>query len=330
MEESSIQTATKIVGTSGYTATPYVDTDYMCGIVGLFAKSPEVEERLGVHLAAMLVQMSSRGPDSAGVAVYRDPVPSGWSKLTLHSASPREDWGAAADGLRSTFGACEEPSVRASHAVFAVDADAPDAEGWVRANRPDLRVMSAGSVIEIYKETGLPDEFAAAFALEDFQGTHALGHTRMATESRVTTQGSHPFSTGLDLCLVHNGSLSNHNRLRETLWGEGIAFETENDTEVAAGYLAWRLREGATLEQALEGCLDDLDGFYTFAVGTADGFAVLRDPIACKPAVLAETDEWVAMSSEWRSIAVLPGAADARAWEPEPGVVYVWEKAAVA
>jgi glutamate synthase domain-containing protein 1 len=301
----------------------------MCGIVGLFAKSPEIEAELGEHLAGMLVQMSSRGPDSAGVAVYRDPAPSGSSKLTLYSANGHEHWGAVRDGLCDAFGVCAEPSVRASHAVFVVDADAAEAERWVRTNRPDLRVMSAGRVIEIYKEVGLPDDFARQFALEDIEGTHALGHTRMATESRVTTEGSHPFSTGFDLCLVHNGSLSNHNRLRESLRREGIEFQTENDTEVAAGYLAWRLREGASLEQALEGCLDDLDGFYTFAVGTADGFAVLRDPIACKPAVLAETDDWVAMSSEWRSIAVLPGAADARAWEPEPGVVYVWEKALV-
>ncbi len=165
--------------------------------------------------------------------------------------------------------------------------------------------------------------------LTDFQGTHALGHTRMATESRVTTEGSHPFSTGHDLCLVHNGSLSNHNRLREFLRREGMEFQTENDTEVAAAYLTWRLREGASLEQALEGCLGDLDGFYTFLVGTADGFAVLRDPIACKPAVLAETDDWVAMASEYRAIAVLPGASDARIWEPEPSVVYAWEKALV-
>jgi len=301
----------------------------MCGIVGLFAKSSRVEERLGEHLAAMLVQMSSRGPDSAGVAVYRNAAPEGASKLTLYSADPREHWGAVRDGLCDAFGMCDEPAVRASHAAFVVGADAADAERWVRANRPDLRVMSAGRVIEIYKETGLPEEFARAFALGEFHGTHALGHTRMATESRVTTEGSHPFSTGYDLCLVHNGSLSNHNRLREQLRREGIEFQTENDTEVAAGYLAWRLREGASLEQALEGCLDDLDGFYTFAVGTADGFAVLRDPIACKPAVLAETDEWVAMSSEWRAIAVLPGAADAQAWEPEPGVVYAWEKALV-
>jgi amidophosphoribosyltransferase len=302
----------------------------MCGIVGLFAKSPGVEERLGEHLAAMLVQMSSRGPDSAGVAVYRDRAPSGWTKLTLYSHDPHEHWGAVRDGLCDAFGACAEPAVRASHAVFVTDADAATAEAWIREQRPDLRVMSAGEVIEIYKETGLPEQFVAAFSLEDVQGTHALGHTRMATESRVTTEGSHPFSTGLDLCLVHNGSLSNHNRLRETLRREGIDFQTENDTEVAAGYLAWRLREGATLEQALEGCLSDLDGFYTFAVGTADGFAVLRDPIACKPAVLAETDDWVAMSSEWRAIAVLPGAAEAEAWEPEPGVIYAWERAVVA
>jgi len=295
----------------------------------LFAKSADVEDGLGVHLAAMLAQMSDRGPDSAGVAVYRDPAPLGSSKLTLYSADPHEDWAALGRALGDAFGGSPDPSIRASHAVVLVEADAADAEEWMRENRPDLRVMSAGSVIEIYKETGLPHEFVRQFQLGDFVGTHALGHTRMATESRVTTEGSHPFSTGFDLCLVHNGSLSNHNRLRENLRREGIEFQTENDTEVAAGYLAWRMHEGASLEEALEGCLSDLDGFYTFAVGTADGFAVLRDPIACKPAVLAETDEWVAMGSEWRAISVLPGAAAAETWEPRPGVVYVWEKAKV-
>jgi glutamate synthase domain-containing protein 1 len=186
--------------------------------------------------------------------------------------------------------------------------------------------MSAGERIEIYKEMGLPTDFVKRFALSELHGSHALGHTRMATESRVTTEHSHPFSTGLDLCLVHNGSLSNHNRLRMELRREGIAFQTDNDTEVAAGYLTWKLREGATLEQALESCLDDLDGFYTFLVGTADGFAVLRDPIACKPAVMAETDDWVAMASEYRAIAVLPGAEEARVWEPEPAKVYSWSR----
>jgi amidophosphoribosyltransferase len=165
------------------------------------------------------------------------------------------------------------------------------------------------------------------FALASLAGSHGLGHTRMATESRVTTEGAHPFSTGLDLCLVHNGSLSNHNRLRRSLRREGIVFQTENDTEVAAGFLEWRLREGDALVEALERCLSDLDGFYTFAVGTADGFAVLRDPIACKPAVMAENDDWVAMASEYRAIAVLPGADAAEVWEPEPARVYSWERA---
>ena len=301
----------------------------MCGIVGLFCKAPDLEQRLGEYLSAMLVQMDSRGPDSAGVAVYRDPAPPGWSKLSLYSADPAQDWHAVACELAAAFGGAETTSVRAQHAIVLVEAADEEADAWISARRPELRVMSAGHVIEIYKDVGTPRVFAERFQLTDLQGTHGLGHTRMATESRVTTEGSHPFSTGHDLCLVHNGSLSNHNRLRRKLRGEGIDFRTENDTEVAAGYLMWRMREGASLGQALEGCLDDLDGFYTFLVGTTDGFAVLRDPIACKPAVLAETDDWVAMASEWRAIAVLPGAADARMWEPEPTVVYAWEKAIV-
>jgi len=301
----------------------------MCGIAGLFAKSPGVAEHLGEHLGAMLSQLNDRGPDSAGVAVYRDPVPAGASKVSLFSPDPHYEWGRVRDGLAGAFGGDPEPEVRASHAVFAVDADAERAEAWLRDRHPELRIMSVGETIEIFKEAGLPSDFVRRFALDDVQASHALGHTRMATESRVTTQHSHPFSTGLDLCLVHNGSLSNHNRLRRELQREGVSFQTDNDTEVAAGYLTWRLREGADLREALEGCLRDLDGFFTFAVGTADGFAVLRDPIACKPAVLAETDDWVAMASEYRAIAVLPGAEDAKVWEPAPATLYVWERALV-
>ncbi len=300
----------------------------MCGIAGLFSKSSDVSDGLGGHLGAMLLQLSDRGPDSAGVAFYRDPAPAGSSKVSLYSANPAQDWNVVREGLAREFGA-GEPELRASHAVIVVETDAEAAQDWLREHHPELRVMSAGQTIEIFKEAGSPREFVKAFALDEIQGSHALGHTRMATESAVTTEHSHPFSTGLDLCLVHNGSLSNHNILRRLLRREGIRFETDNDSEVAAGYLTWRMREGATLEQALEGCLDDLDGFYTFAVGTADGFAVLRDPIACKPAVMAETDDWVAMASEYRAIAVLPGAESATVWEPEPGRVYSWERARV-
>ena len=185
-------------------------------------------------------------------------------------------------------------------------------------------VVGTGHTIEIFKETGLPAEVYDRFDLDEAQGTHIIGHTRMATESAVTTAGSHPFATGADLCLVHNGSLSNHNRLRENLRKEGMDFQTENDTEVAAAYMTWKLRGGATLKEALEDGLRDLDGFYTFLVGTADGFAVVRDPIACKHAVMAETDDWVAMATEYRAIAHLPGADTAKIWEPEPTVVYTW------
>jgi methylamine---glutamate N-methyltransferase subunit A len=277
----------------------------------------------------MLEQLSDRGPDSAGVAFYRDPAPPGWCKVSLHSPSPTPEWENLTAELQVEFGEASPPKVRATHAVYVIAAEAEAAEAWLLERHPELTLMSAGRSIEIYKEAVLPTQFVKRFALGEIAGSHALGHTRMATESRVTTAGSHPFSTGLDLCLVHNGSLSNHNRLRRTLQREGMVFRTENDSEVAAGYLTWRLREGASLEQALEGCLDDLDGFYTFAVGTADGFAVLRDPIACKPAVMAETDEWVAMASEYRAIAVLPGAEDAVTWEPAPGHVYSWGTASL-
>jgi methylamine---glutamate N-methyltransferase subunit A len=302
----------------------------MCGIAGLFSKSSTVEETLGAHLSAMLGQLAERGPDSAGVALYRDPAPAGSCKVSLFSPEEDYPWHELGRELSESFGEVGDPEVRATHALFVVDDDGEQLQRWLGARHPELRVMSVGERIEIYKEAGDPRDFIKRFGLEQVSATHALGHTRMATESRVTTEHSHPFSTGLDLCLVHNGSLSNHNRLRVFLRGQGIEFQTDNDSEVAAGFLTWRLSEGDDLETALERCLTDLDGFYTFAVGTADGFAVLRDPIACKPAVMAETDDWVAMASEYRAIATLPGAEDARQWEPEPARVYSWQRAKVA
>jgi glutamate synthase domain-containing protein 1 len=288
-----------------------------------------MREHLGAELGKMLEQLASRGPDSAGVAFYREPAPADSCKVSLHSSAADPDWAGLHAELERAFGASAAPRIRASHAVYTIQTDAEVAQAWLAEHHPELTVMSAGQVIEIYKEAGLPSDFVRRFDLSAMDGSHALGHTRMATESRVTTEHSHPFSTGLDLCLVHNGSLSNHNRLRRMLQKDGIRIRTDCDTEVAAGYLTWRMRDGATLEQALEGCLEDLDGFFTFAVGTRDGFAVLRDPIACKPAVMAETDDWVAIASEYQAIAGLPGAAGARTWEPEPGRVYSWGMAGV-
>jgi glutamate synthase domain-containing protein 1 len=182
--------------------------------------------------------------------------------------------------------------------------------------------------MELFKGVGLPADVSKRFGLAQKSGSHAIGHTRMATESAVTTQGAHPFSTGPDQCLVHNGSLSNHNDVRRKLIRENISFETQNDTEVAAGYLSWRLREGEKLDAALTSALDVLDGFYTFVVGTESGFGVLRDPVACKPAVMAETDDYVAFGSEYRALVDLPGISKAHLFEPEPTKVYFWERAA--
>ena len=300
----------------------------MCGIVGLFCKTARHRHELGRLAAVMLHEMRERGPDSAGFAVYDDPGTAGTTRLTVLAEHTRPDWGRIAAGLEEALGA--EASVRhlRDHAVFETSGDGRGARQWLIDNAPELDVLSYGERIELYKAVGDPDLVAVDYALASRSGTHAVAHTRMATESAVTTNGSHPFVTGADTCLVHNGSLSNHNQLRERLVHVGESFQTENDSEVAAGYLSWRLREGDTLEQALHRSLDDLDGFYTFAIGTRDGFAVLRDPIACKPAVIAETDDWVAMSSEYRAIAVLPGVEHAELFEPEPARVYTWSLAA--
>jgi glutamate synthase domain-containing protein 1 len=213
-----------------------------------------------------------------------------------------------------------------THAVLSLPQDRiAEARTALAQHFPALRVMSAGEAIEIYKEVGLPADVARRFDIPKLSGSHGIGHTRMATESAVTTHGAHPFSTGSDQCLVHNGSLSNHNSLRRKLARQGVEVGSENDSEVAAAYLTWRMNGGASLGEALEAGLDDLDGFFTFVVGTRDGFGVVRDPIACKPAVMAETDQYVAFGSEYRALVNLPGIEEARVWEPEPATVYFWK-----
>jgi len=304
----------------------------MCGIAGLQITNPRLRPRLGEFLVPMLGMLAGRGPDSTGVAIYSGDAPPGAVKYSLRAPRDGYDWDELARSLQTAGDGTGPPEVRRrGRDAILVTERAPDHVRELLASiDPQVRMFGHGAAIEVYKDTGSALDVCTRYGVQRMAGYQGVGHTRMATESAVTTEHSHPFSTGLDLCLVHNGSLSNHNRLRRSLQREGIRFQTDNDTEVAAGYLTWRLREGATLEQALESCLDDLDGFYTFCVGTAGGFAVLRDPIACKPAVMAETDEWVAMASEYRAIAVLPGAEEATMWEPVPGRVYSWGTALVA
>lgn len=296
----------------------------MCGIVGLFLKDKSLEPKLGAMLSDMLVTMTDRGPDSAGIAVYGHGNDEN-SKVTVQSGNPVEDFEGLDMDVKQASGVEITMRTKNTHAVLDV---AVDQVGKLRSVlngiRPDIRIMSAGDNIEIYKEVGLPKDVVSRFNVSEMSGTHGIGHTRMATESAVTTMGAHPFSTGSDQCLVHNGSLSNHNSLRRKLIREGIGFETENDSEVAAAYLTYKMKNGSDLGEALRSGLDDLDGFFTFVVGTKDGFGVVRDPIACKPAVMGETDQYVAFGSEYRALVNLPGIETARVWEPEPATVYFW------
>jgi glutamate synthase domain-containing protein 1 len=293
----------------------------VCGIVGLFLKEQDLRPRLGTMLGQMLQVMTDRGPDSAGFAVYGDGA-AGHFKITVRGPNLIN----LSKDVSDAFGTAVGLTLRDTHAVLSFPEGLIEkVRQWLSAHRPDLAVIGAGHRIELYKEVGLPADVIKRFKLPEMVGTHGVGHTRMATESAVTTAGAHPFSTGADQCLVHNGSLSNHRSVRRNLEREGLMFATDNDTEVAAGFVTWRMRSGDSLEQALEASLDTLDGFYTFVVGTENGFAVLRDPISCKPAVMAETDCYVAFGTEYRALAVLPGIEKARIFEPEPAKVYAWE-----
>ena len=296
----------------------------MCGIVGLFLKDRTLDQELGQLLSQMLITMSDRGPDSAGIAIYGEPSKEE-SKITVQSSNHSEDF----DVLENIYEQEAWDNVRLfrkdNHAVITTDTvHLKNILTYINDHMSNLRIMSIGNSVEIYKETGLPAEVIKRFSIDHMSGTHGIGHTRMATESAVTTLGSHPFSTGPDQCLVHNGSLSNHNNLRRDLIRDGINIETDNDSEIAAAYLTNRMAKGISLRNALEESLNDLDGFFTFVVGTKQGFGVLRDPIACKPAVMAETEKYVAFGSEYRALVDLPGIDTAHIWEPEPATVYFW------
>ena len=296
----------------------------MCGIVGLFAKKENISSSLGLHLSKMLESMSDRGPDSAGLAIYGKPTAKK-AKIMVQSQSPLNDFKALKNFLSSKKAISYSLKTQSTHAVIKLDIKNKNLViDLINKTFPELRILSIGKKMEIYKEVGRPVDVVKRFNVDKMKGTHGIGHTRMATESAVTTLGAHPFSTGEDQCLVHNGSLSNHNLLRRELMRKNMTFETENDSEVAASFITSRMTDGQTLKEALESALVELDGFFTFVVGTENGFGVLRDPIACKPAVLAETSEYVAFGSEYRALTSLPNIEKAKVWEPEPATVYFW------
>jgi glutamate synthase domain-containing protein 1 len=296
----------------------------MCGIVGLLVKNPAMRSRLGELMVPIFEEMASRGPESAGLAVFTDKLPETDRKYSLFAPSWDYDWAPFEADFIRRFGTEAEMAVKGNHAVLTCDELADAVKAWTKQNHPELHVLSAGRRIDIYKDTGHPADIAKRYAFPKLAGTHVVGHTRMATESAVTPDRAHPFTAGEDFCLVHNGTISNPFMIRRKLEHKGIKFETDNDTEAATRFLEWRMREGDSLERALQKGFEELDGFYTFLIGTENKLALVRDAFACKPAVVAETDDYVAIASEFRALAHLPGVNNAKLFEPMPEELYVW------
>jgi amidophosphoribosyltransferase len=296
----------------------------MCGIVGLLVKRPALREQLGALMLPMLIGMTERGPESTGLAVFTAPDAKGRRRVSLYAGTPSFDWDAVSAAAKQAFGKNSVLTVNVNHGALETTSDPAAVTTWVREHFPSLHVLSAGRFIDVYKDTGTPAQVAERYHFAKLQGSHLIGHTRMATESAVTPAHAHPFTAGEDFCLIHNGSLSNPNSVRRRLEPLGIRFDTDNDTEAACRYLAWRMQEGDDLEAAIRKGFDEFDGFYTFLIGTQDRLALVRDAFACKPAVVAETDDYVAIASEFRSLARLPNIKQAKLFEPKPEEIYVW------
>ncbi len=296
----------------------------MCGIVGLLLKKPELREQLGELAMPMLIGMTERGPDSAGLAVFTEQLPGAQRKYSLYAPDWEYDWAGFETVFISKFGSGAAIAIRGNHAVLTCSEPVDKVRPWVRQAFPQLHLLAAGRLMDIYKDVGSPADVAARYQFGRLAGSHLVAHTRMATESAVTPDRAHPFTAGEDFCLVHNGSLSNPYQIRRRLEPLGIGFDTDNDTEAACRYFEWRMREGDDLETAIHKGFEELDGFYTFLMGTADELALVRDAFACKPAVVAETDDYVAISSEFRSLAKLPDVKNATIFEPAPEEIYVW------
>ncbi len=298
----------------------------MCGIVGLHLRDEVLHSRLGELLTPMLAAMSSRGPDSAGIGLYEDSLPEGMLRWSVCAPGPGYDWDALGEGLGSELGTTVQVRRVAGDAVLALDAEPELVEKSLAGSFPNIRVVSYGRAVEVYKDVGHPAAICDRYDIASRSGYQGLGHTRMATESAVATTHSHPFAAGADLCLVHNGSFSNYATVRRRLTDAGVTFVTDNDSEVAANYLAYETAHGADLGGALGQLMDTLDGFFTLLVATETEFAVVRDAFACKPAVIAETDAYVAMASEFHALAGLPGIEEADVFEPMPREIHVWSR----
>jgi glutamate synthase domain-containing protein 1 len=282
----------------------------------------------------MIQALDERGPDSSGIALYADDEfsdaasekPKRPIKISLGS-DESVDWGHFSDALVGRFGAALGPQTFGAGLVVHVSPhDEDDFRKAVATTWPQVRVLASGLNLKVLKATGRPTETCTRYAVAEWAGYMAVAHTRMATESAVTVLHSHPFVPMRDLCVVHNGSFSNYATVRRYLTANSVEFDSDNDSEVAARYLARRLAAGDDLEEATRWVMKEMDGFFTLVISTANEMSVVRDAFACKPAVVAETAGYVAVASEYRALAELPGITGATVFEPQPEEVYTWSR----
>ncbi len=296
----------------------------MCGIVGLLIKKPALRPKLGQLMLPMFQCMADRGPDSAGLAVYEAPVNDPLRRFSLIVPDRKLNMKKLAKSFENQTGKkCTVEAIE-NHATFISSIAPAEMRNWLAECDPTPHLLSVGRSLVIYKDEGHPCDIAKRYHFDKLKGTHVVGHTRMATESAITPAHAHPFTAGEDFCLVHNGSLSNPYMLRRKLERQGLHFETDNDTEAACRFIEWRMVQGDKLKTALHTAFEEFDGFYTLLIATATELTIVRDAFACKPAVVAETDDYVAIASEYRSLAHLPGVQDARIFEPLPEEICSW------
>jgi glutamate synthase domain-containing protein 1 len=304
----------------------------MCGVVGLLLRDRSLEPQLGSMLVTMIEALDERGPDSSGIAVYTDNETPGDGtdsrrrvRISLGS-DEKVDWEQVRQSLSAHAPDLGLERFGAGMVVHVPDTLQEEITELIAATWADIRVLATGWNVRVLKDTGRPTETCRRYGVDQWKGYLAIAHTRMATESAVTVLHSHPFVPSKDLCVVHNGSFSNYATVRRHLQAAGIRFDSDNDSEVAARYLAERLNAGDDLEEATRWVMKEMDGFFTLVISTANEMSVVRDAFACKPAVVAETAGYVAVASEYRALAELPGIVEAHVFEPQPEEVYTWSR----
>jgi methylamine---glutamate N-methyltransferase subunit A len=310
----------------------------MCGIAGIIYR--DGEHPVGREMTRMLQSMKHRGPDSTGYALYGQPANGNLvMRYKLADANTPRDFefeerlrrhrvevDARLDRLGARVEAVEEETPYAFRVTFSYDGDLKLLADLVE-DIPEAEVLSLGRSLEIIKDLGDAETVGAQYGLEEFTGTHAIGHVRMATESEVDIAGAHPYWAYpfSDVAVVHNGQLTNYFMWRRRLERTGHRFMSECDSEIIAVYLAQKMSEGASLEDAMHKSLDELDGVFTYIAVTADALGVAKDELAAKPLVLYEGDGIVALASEEIAIRQVVDR-EIETYDPYEREVLVWHR----